>query len=112
MTDRPQVMIPNMCQKHQSLLVHQAQYKESDPWRALILASQIVLFQATTAHPQTAEKIGGDITRIGELGCLACFRPDVFGEIVEAAKSHDIGAIKAVGDRWVFGAAKPAEPQA
>lgn len=95
------INIPNMCDKHQSLLVHQAGYRESDPWRVVIIAAQIALFQAATADPQTHARVGGDLTKLADLGCLACYKPDAFGEVVEVAKSHDIGQIKALGERWV-----------
>lgn len=98
---RPQVLLPEICAKHQRLLFKQARYGPHDPWQSLYMMAQIVLFQCTTAHPATYDKIGGDVTRIGELGCLACYRPDAFGEIVEAAKTHDLGQIKAIGERWM-----------
>lgn len=101
MTDNPQVTVPNMCKRHQRLLVHQASYAETDPWRALIIMAQVALLQAATCDPETHKRIGDDITKITGLGCLACYKPDVFGEIVEAAKSRDLGAIKELGERWV-----------
>lgn len=98
----PRIVIPDMCQKHQSLLVHQARYAEHEPWRALIIMAQIALFQAATADPQLHERTEGDMNRVGEIGCLACFKPDAFGEIVEAAKNKkDHGAIKRVGETWL-----------
>lgn len=97
----------DMCKKHQWLLVTQARYRESDPWRALVVAAQITLFQAATCDPKTHERIGDDIRKIGSLGCLACYEPDAFGEIVEAAKSRELGKIKALGERWVEAARKP-----
>ena len=107
----PQIAIPNMCQKHQALLVGQAGYASTDPWQLLILTAQIALFQAATTDNKTHLKIGDDITRIGELGCLACYKPDAFGEIVEAAKTHDLIDIKTLGERWVAAAARPADDQ-
>jgi len=101
MTDNPRIEVLDMCQKHQSLLVHQAGYKESDPWRALVIMSQIALFQASTTDPNFHKKVGGNLERISEVGCLACFKPDVFGEIVEAAKSKDTGAIKKLGESYL-----------
>ena len=89
----PQVMMPNMCDKHQQLLVSQARYYESDPWRPLIIVSQLALFQAATTDALVHKRIGGDITRMKELGCMACLKPDAFGEVVEAAKSKDLGKI-------------------
>lgn len=103
MTDsiKNQIKIPELCTKHLSLLVHQAKYKESDPWRVLILVSQIALFQAATADKKTHNKIGDDITKISELGCLACYKPDAFGEVVEVAKLHDIKKIKELGESYI-----------
>ena len=67
----------------------------------MIIAAQIALFQAATHDPKTHDRIGGLIERLPELGCLACYKPDAFGEIVEAAKTHDLGAIKALGESWL-----------
>lgn len=101
MTDEPRINIPDMCKMHQSLLVHQVGVPESGPWRSLIIMAQIALFQGATADPTFYERLGGDLGRIGEIGCLACFKPDRFGEIVEAVKSTDAGAIKRLGESWL-----------
>lgn len=103
---QPQITVPDMCRLHQSLLLSQAGYTRNDPWRSLIIMAQIALFQGASADPAFHEKVGGDLGRIGEVGCLACFKPDRFGEIVEAAKLEDAGAIKRLGESWVKGAAK------
>lgn len=103
---RPQVTVPNLCEKHAGLLVSQCRFKESDPWRALIIAAQLALFQAATADPKTHERIGDDITKVSTLGCLACYKPDAFGEIVEAGKTRDLGNIKRLGERYVLSSAK------
>lgn len=98
----PTIHVPDMCKTHQSLLIHQAGYTIEEPWRAVIVMAQIVLFQAATADPEFHNRTGGDITRTSEIGCLACFKPDAFGEIVEAAKNkEDMGAIKRLGESWV-----------
>lgn len=99
-TPRPTIEVPNMCQKHQGLLLRQIGIGPNGPWRSAIIVAQITLFQGTTAHPDTYGKIGGDISRIGELGCLACERPDVFGEIVEAW-AGGIPAVKLLGENYV-----------
>jgi hypothetical protein len=101
MTDQPQIMVADMCQKHQWLLCQQAGFKESDPWRALVIVSQIALFQAATCDDETHKRLDGDVTRIGELGCLACYKPDAFGEVVEAATIKELGNIKALGEGWL-----------
>lgn len=98
----PRITIPDMCKMHQSLLVHQARYTRDEPWRALIIMAQIVLFQAATGDPEFHKRLGGDVTRAEEIGCLACFKPDAFGAVVEAAKDKsDMGAIKRLGESWV-----------
>ena len=99
----PRIVVPDMCRKHQRLLLDQIGIGPEGPWRVAIVAAQITLFQGTTAHKSTYERIGRDITRISELGCLACDRPDVFGQIVEAWQggtdiSASIAAVKALGE--------------
>ena len=96
-----QIKPPPICQTHQRLLVDQTGYKESDPWRALVVMANIALFQATTADDKFQKDSGGDIKKIESLGCLACYKPDAFGEIVEAGKSKDFGKIKRLGEKWV-----------
>lgn len=95
------INVPNMCQKHQYLLVTQAGVPETGPWRALIIMAQVTLFQLASCDDAIHARIGGDITRMSELGCLACLKPDAFGEVVQAAEIGDFGAIKALGDAAV-----------
>lgn len=97
---QPQIVVPEMCRMHQHLLVTQVGIPESGPWRALIVMAQVTLFQAATADPVFYNRIDGDLKRIDEIGCLACFKPDAFGEIVEAAKKEP-GAIKKLGESYV-----------
>jgi hypothetical protein len=106
-SDRPTIFIPDLCEQHQSLLVHQAGYSPTDPWRALIVVANVALFQGASADSKVQAECQGDITKISQLGCMACRKPDLFGEIVEAAKTRDLGAIKTMGERWVTDAAKP-----
>ena len=106
MSEQPQIMMPNMCPMHQWLLVDQAGYGPDDVWQALIIVSQIALFQAATTDPRIQRELEGDIEKLPALGCLACQKPDAFGTIVEAAKSHDLGDIKRIGERWVSEASK------
>lgn len=96
-----QMQMADICKKHQILLVKQTKFSPKDPWQALIVVTQIALFQAATADKKTYGRIDGDITKLPSLGCLACYKPDAFGEIVEAAKSHDLGKVKALGEGWV-----------
>lgn len=95
----PRVILPDMCQLHQSLLIHQVGIPESGPWRAAIVVAQITLFQGTTAKQQAWDAIGGDVSRIAELGCLGCYSPDVFGQIVDAFQTGGFAAVKALGER-------------
>ena len=105
MTDTP-LELPQMCEKHQALLLHQIGIGPEGPWRSHIIVAQIVLFQGTTAHPDTYVRLNRDITRIGELGCLACYRPDTFGEVVQAFQQGGMAAAKALGERYITDAAK------
>jgi hypothetical protein len=113
MTDSPQIQIPSLCDLHARLLVQQTGFEPNDHWRVLILATQVALFQAATCDQKTYERLDGVVTRIATLGCLACYKPDAFGEIIDAAqkvlKEDALGAIKALGEKWVVANAKPAE---
>lgn len=102
----PRIDVPAMCQRHQRLLLDQIGIGPDGPWRSHIIVAQIALFQATTAHPSTYARIGGDVTRIGELGCLACDRPDAFGEIVQAFQRGGIAAVKQYGEQLVAACAR------
>lgn len=107
---RPQVMLPNMCNTHQTLLVRQCGYGPQDPWRALLIATQIALFQGATADAKVHAETGGKVENLSGLGCLACRKPDLFGELIDKVqktfpRDAHIGAIKALGERWVADAA-------
>ena len=102
----PRIVVPEMCQKHQRLLLDQVGVGPDGPWRSTIIACQIALFQGTTAHPATYARIGSDVQKTQELGCLACFRPDTFGQVVEAFREGGIAATKALGERLVADAGR------
>lgn len=98
----PVVYVPDMCQYHQARLVRHAGYGPEDAWRALIIMVQVALFQGVTADPKIHERIGVDITRLKDVGCLACLKPTLFNELVEVAKNkEDMGAIKRLGESWL-----------
>lgn len=99
MSDNPQVNVPNMCKKHQSLLIHQVGISEDGPWRSLIIMAQIALFQAATIREGIYEKLNGDISKLDSLGCLACYMPDKFGEIVDTAIKEK--SLKLLGEKWI-----------
>lgn len=100
----------SLCATHRWLLVSQAGFRPKDPWIALEIAAQVALFQACSADKRIHARLGGDIMRIGEIGCMACMKPDAFGEVVNAAASNTkdaaIGAIKRLGESWVFAGSK------
>jgi len=101
-TPNPQVVVPDLCKTHLSLLVHQAGWKKYEPWRAWTVMAQITLFQGVTGKLTTWEHLDKDVTRLPELGCLGCFAPDIFGEVVEAAKKEKQtpGSLKRLGEMY------------
>lgn len=101
MSDKPIIEPAQMCRRHQARLVQAAKYGPDDPWRSLIIVAQIALLQSATANSVTHTRLGGDITKIGSLGCLACYNPEAFGDIEAASKCHDLGVIKALGEKWI-----------
>lgn len=109
--DQPRIMIPELCNTHQQLLVQQAGYGPNDIWRAALMVTSIALFQGASCDPKVHAEAGGQIENISKLGCLACRKPDLFGEIVEVAKTHDLGKVKALGDAWVEARQKKEEAQ-
>jgi hypothetical protein len=94
-----------MCNTHRVLLVRQAGVGPTGPWRALEIMATLALFQAATADPKVLAECNGEVEKIAALGCLACRKPDAFGEIVQAAQSKRPRAIKELGERWVRDAA-------
>lgn len=93
--------MPNMCKTHQSLLVHQCGFGPNDTWRSLIIMAQIALFQAATADDNFWKILDDDINNISRIECLACFKPDKFGEIVDIVQRKGQGAIKELGESWL-----------
>jgi hypothetical protein len=103
--EKPLIVMPAMCQMHQRLLLSQLGIGPNGPWRSHILVAQVTLFQAATAFSATYDRIGGDLGRLSELGCLACYRPDAFGEVVHAFQTGGMAAVKLLGERYVNDAA-------
>lgn len=91
-----------MCYPHRYELVHKAKFKEHDPWMALEISATLALTQAALAENKYHIKYGSDPEMIGNVGCLACFCPNVFKKIVATAKEHKrgdfIAEIKKIGD--------------
>lgn len=101
MSERPRITVPDLCPTHLSLFVHGAGLSPTEPWRAFVVGAQIALFQAVTVDLRAHERMGGVITNLPQIGCLACYKPDRFGEIVEVARTKDLGAIKVLGESWI-----------
>ena len=99
--DHATINVPPMRQMHQRLLVTQLGIGPDGPWRSAIICVQVTLVQGASAHPSTYARLDGDPTRLSELGCLACDRPDVFGEAIQAFQEGGIGAVKALGEGYV-----------
>lgn len=100
-----EIKLPDMCNTHQALLVKQLDYSRWDSWQALLIATQIALFQGATCDPNVYQKLGGKVENMHRLGCLACCKPDLFGTLIQTAQNHvkddRIKAIKELGERWV-----------
>lgn len=99
--DRPLITLPELCKLHQRLLIEQTGYTRDDSWRSLMIMTNLALFQASTADDTFYDKLGGNLDRIAEIGCLACFKPDKFGEIVDTVIHKGQSAIKALGESWL-----------
>lgn len=108
MSEEP-INVPAMCQKHQALLVQQAGIGPEGPWRAVIICANVCLFQMVCCDKAVHERIGGDVHRFSELGCLACLKPDLFREVAEAAKDPNPGAFKALGEKHIEAARAPTQ---
>lgn len=100
-----QINVPQLCDKHAALFLRQVGIGPQGPWRSALVAANIALFQGASTLPATYERLEGDITRVSELGCLACYRPDIFGEVVQAFQTDGIRGTKALGERLVAQAA-------
>jgi hypothetical protein len=98
--DDPPIMMPPFCPRHQHEIVHEAGYKETDPWRVLMVAAQIAMFQGATSTPSVHKRLGGDVSKIGTLGCFACRLPNKWGQVIAAAKIS-LATVKALGDGWI-----------
>lgn len=71
-----------------------------------MIATQIALFQGATCDPKIHFETGGDATKVSKLGCLGCRKPDLFGQLIDKVqktfpRDAHIGAIKALGERWI-----------
>ena|ERR1035437_1984263 len=83
-----QIIIPPLCQNHKSLLIHGANFSKTDSWQMLEVVASVALFQKACASAEFHKRTGGDITKTDTVGCLACFSPDAFSDIVFIASSN------------------------
>lgn len=100
------VALPNMCNRHQTLLVRQCGYGPDDPWRSLLIATQIALFQGASTDPKVHAETQGKVENFSGLGCLACRKPDLFGQLIDKVqrtfpRETHLSAIKSLGEEWV-----------
>ena len=99
--ENKQISIPSFCEYHRSRLVHGAKFREKDPWMALEVASQIAMLQAIMVSNTFHIKFGGDVEKIQNVGCLACFENKTFKQLVKIAKKNkSIKDIKEFGDSF------------
>ncbi len=96
------IVMPPFCAGHNHEIVHEAKYSETDPWRALIVITQVAMFQGMTTTPSVHKRVGGDVTKIATLGCFACRLPGKWKEVIRASKVS-LEAIKELGEKWVAG---------
>lgn len=112
MEQQPRIVLPNMCLRHRQLLVAQTGFGPNDSWQVLEAVTNITLFQGASCDQKVYEEVGGKIENFVKLGCLACRKPDLFGEIVQAVqqagKVNAFSTLKALGERWVNEAKKEA----
>jgi len=101
MSDHPYIELPPLCDRHAARLVKETGYGPNDTWRALMIATQIALFQAATVTPSVQRKLKGKIEGMTDLGCLACRLPGRFQKIIQTAKGRDLGEIKKLGEGWI-----------
>ena len=70
------------------------------------MAHEIVInaamFQGVSTEQKIWKRVGGDVTRFSELGCLACLSPGRFDTVLNEAKKKGIGGVKALGEKWVM----------
>ena len=65
----PLVKLPNLCNTHQVLLVGQTGYGPKDPWQALMISTQIAMFQGASGDQKVYEEMDGKIENIDKIGC-------------------------------------------
>ena len=94
------IVIPDMCETHQRLLVEQCRYGPDDKWQALFIAAQIALLNFISFNKTSMKKLDGSLRNLHRFSCMACERPDGFGQIVEAAKGKDLEQVSKLITKW------------
>jgi hypothetical protein len=87
--DRPRVEI--LCRRHEhELIVHDLEIPESGPWKPAMLYAQMLLFSKVAGDPRVVARIDGDDHNLSlvlaEIGCMACFAPDVYERAVRVLR--------------------------
>lgn len=95
-----QTVIPTLCERHRAELVHGLAIPESGPWQTAIIVASILLFQASTADDrvwqrctllENGDRDANDLSLVlAEIGCLACFKPESFGQLLGIMQKHGI----------------------
>jgi hypothetical protein len=76
------IVIPDMCNLHQSTIVHGLRLRQRDPWKVAIVIANMMLFQAASAgdviwkraaNADGSEPSPKDVSLVlAEIGCLGC----------------------------------------
>jgi hypothetical protein len=90
---RPEVVIPQMCQRHQRELFRKLKLGGQDTWRASLILCQILLFGWVQTDRRVYLRTAGNIEDmtavLAEIGCLACFDRDGFSRAARMMKEDE-----------------------
>jgi predicted TIM-barrel fold metal-dependent hydrolase len=78
MSEKPQVVIPQMCERHRyDFLARRMKIGPDDPRLAIEVTVQLLLFRIVAADPRIVARAAGEADNLslvlGELGCMACW---------------------------------------
>ena len=101
-----EIKIPEFCYRHAHEIVHSAKFKPDDQWQALLIISNVAMFQGASATPSVWKKIDGDASRFTGLGCLACCLPFKYRAVLThirrpQTKDDLLTGLKQLGMKWV-----------
>lgn len=83
MSEQPQVVIPQMCERHRyDFLARRMKLGPDDLRLAIEVTVQLLLFRIVAADSRILARSEGDANNLslvlGELGCMACFDPKAY----------------------------------